>query len=134
MAFAIFASFSLTTTSAMKAYEIHEFGIDKLVENELDMPSPGQGEILVKLHAASINYRDVMVVSGTYNPRMKLPAVPFSDGAGEIVEAGANVTKWKVGDRVSPSVVSAWIDGEPAAEKSKTAIGAGSFDGVLREY
>ena len=90
--------------------------------------------MLIKLHAVSLNYRDVMVVSGTYNPRMKLPAVPFSDAAGEIVEVGEGVTKWKVGDRVSPIVISGWIDGEPTAEKAKTAIGAGGLDGVLREY
>ena len=97
------------------------------------MPEPAADEVLVKLHAASLNYRDVMVAKGTYNPRMKLPTVPFSDGAGEIVEIGKNVTRWKVGDRVCPSVVSAWIDGEPTAARSKTAIGAG-IDGVLREY
>ncbi len=118
----------------MKAYEIAQFGIDNLKLVERDTPHPGPNAVLIKFHAASLNYRDVMVVSGTYNPRMKLPAIPFSDGAGEIVEIGESVTKWKVGDRVCPSVVQAWIDGEPTAEKSKTAIGAGNFDGVLREY
>jgi len=117
----------------MKAYEISRFGIDELALVERDRPVPAAHEVLVKFHAASLNYRDVMVVSGTYNSRMRLPAIPFSDGAGEIVEVGEDVTKWKVGDRVSPSVVQAWVDGEPAAEKSKTAIGAG-IDGVLREY
>ena len=117
----------------MKAHEIAQFGIDNLAMVEREIPRPAAGEVLIKFHAASLNYRDVMVASGTYNPRMKLPAVPFSDGAGEIVEIGHSVTKWKVGDRVCPSVVQAWIDGEPTAEKSKTAIGAG-IDGVLREY
>lgn len=118
----------------MKTYEIAEFGIDNLRMVERETPQPAANEVLIKFHAASLNYRDVMVVQGTYNPRMKLPAVPFSDGAGEIVEVGANVTKWKVGDRVCPTVIQGWIDGEPTAERSKTAIGAGNFDGVLREY
>ena len=118
----------------MKAYESAEFGIDNLSMIERDMPQPPAGEVLVRLHAASLNYRDVMVVSGTYNPRMKLPAIPFSDGAGEVVQVGEGVTKWKVGDRVCSTVISGWIDGEPTAEKSKTAIGAGRFEGVLREY
>jgi NADPH:quinone reductase-like Zn-dependent oxidoreductase len=118
----------------MRAYEISQFGIDHLQIVERERPEPAANEVLVKFHAASLNYRDVMVASGTYNPRMKLPAIPFSDGAGEIVELGENVTRWQVGDRVCPSVVQAWIDGEQTAENSKTAIGAGNFDGVLREY
>ncbi len=118
----------------MKAYEIQEFGIDNLALVERDVPLIGPQDVLVKMHAVSLNYRDLMVVTGTYNPRMKLPAVPFSDGAGEIVEVGDAVAKWKVGDRVSSTVIQGWIDGGPSAEKAKTAIGAGGFDGVLREY
>lgn len=118
----------------MKAYEIGEFGIDRLSSAEREMPQPADDEILVRVRAASLNYRDVMVVSGTYNPRMRLPAIPFSDGAGEIVEVGKSVTKWKVGDRVCSVVIPGWIDGGPTAESVRSAIGAGKFDGVLREY
>jgi NADPH:quinone reductase-like Zn-dependent oxidoreductase len=118
----------------MKAFEITEFGIDKLSAVERDVPLYGDDEILVKMHAASLNYRDVMVVSGTYNPRMKLPAIPFSDGAGEVVAVGKNVTKWKVGDKVCSTVIPAWIEGGVSADAAKSAIGAGKFDGVLREY
>jgi NADPH:quinone reductase-like Zn-dependent oxidoreductase len=118
----------------MRAYEINEFGIDKLAADELDMPSPGDGEILVRLHASSLNYRDVMVVSGTYNPRMKLPAIPLSDAAGEVLELGSGATKWKVGDRVCSCVIPGWIGGGPTSEASKTAIGAGGLTGVAREY
>lgn len=118
----------------MKAYEIKEFGIESLALTERETPRPRANEVLIRFHAASLNYRDVMVVSGTYNPRMKLPAVPFSDGAGEIVEVGEAVTKWKVGTRVCPIVIQGWLGGEPTAEKLKTAIGAGASDGVLREY
>jgi len=118
----------------MKAYQIDEFGIDKLRVVERDVPRPAAAEILVKLHAASLNYRDVMVVNGTYNPRMKLAAIPFSDAAGEVVEIGSDVSKWKAGDRVCSTVIPGWMDGGPTAEKSKTAIGSGNFDGVLQEY
>ncbi len=118
----------------MKAYEIAQLGIDNLSLVEREMPLLDANEVVIKFHAAALNYRDVMVASGTYNPRMKLPAVPFSDGAGEIAEIGEFVTKWKVGDRVCPTVIQGWIDGELTVEKSKTAIGAGNFDGVLREY
>jgi len=118
----------------VRAFEIAEFGIDNLVEVERPMPVCGSNEVLVKMHAASLNFRDVMVVSGTYNPRMRLPAVPLSDGAGEIVEVGESVTKWKVGDRVCSTVIPGWTDGEPTAEGAKTAIAAGRADGVLQEY
>ena len=118
----------------MKAYQFEEFGIENLRIVERDVPKPGADEVLVRLHAASLNYRDVMVVSGTYNPRMKLPTVPFSDAAGEVIEVGQSVTKWNVGDSVGSTVISGWIDGGPTAEQSKTAIGAGNFDGVLQEY
>ena len=118
----------------MKAYEIEQFGIDNLRIVERETPLPAAGEVLVKLHAASVNYRDVMVVSGTYNPRMKLPATPFSDGAGEVIEIGEGVTNWSIGDRVCSTVISGWIDGGASAETAKTAIGAGGSDGVLSEY
>lgn len=118
----------------MKAYELEQFGIENLRIVESETPRPAADEVLVKFHAAALNFRDVMVVNGAYNPRMKLPAVPFSDGAGEIVEVGEAVTKWKAGMRVSPTVIPGWIDGGPTAEKNRTVIGAGGLTGVLREY
>lgn len=118
----------------MKAWVVNEFGIDNLALEDREIPQAGPGEVLVRLRAASLNYRDVMVVSGWYNPRMRLPAIPFSDGAGEVVAVGDGVSKWTVGDRVCSTVIAGWIDGEPSTEKSKTAIGAGGVDGILREY
>jgi len=118
----------------MRAYEIQEFGIEQLSEVELDGPIPAENEVLVKLRAVSLNYRDVMVVSGTYNPRMRLPAIPISDGAGEVVEVGSAVARWKVGDRVASCVIPGWLRGGPTAEGSKTAIGAGGAPGVAREF
>lgn len=118
----------------MKAYELNQFGIDNLELVDRDEPRPRATEVLVKLHAASLNYRDFMVVTGTYNPRMKIPAIPFSDGAGEIVEVGSDVTKWKVGDRVMPIFAQRWFEGESSEEKRRTSLGAGQqWDGVLRE-
>jgi len=88
---------------------------------------------LVRLRATSINYRDVMMVEGGYNPRMPLPRVPFSDGAGEVVEIGEGVTRWKPGDRVCTTFFQGWIDGEIDHAKSKTNLG-GDLDGCLREF
>src|SRR6476620_4504578 len=119
----------------MRAFEIREFGIDKMVLADREVPEPGPGEVLVRIRAASLNYRDVMIVSGTYNPRMKMPAVPFSDAAGVVAAVGAGVTLWKEGDRVCPIFVQRWYDGEANLETSRTALGAGSqWDGVLREF
>jgi NADPH:quinone reductase-like Zn-dependent oxidoreductase len=119
----------------MKAYEINEFGIEKLALAERPEPRPADGEVVIRIRAVSLNYRDVMVASGTYNPRMKLPAVPLSDAAGEIVETGRNAGDWKVGDRVMPIFVQRWFDGPSTDENRRTALGAGpQWDGVLREY
>ena len=119
----------------MKTYEIQEFGIDNLALVERPVPVPAAGEVLVQFRAASLNYRDFMVVSGTYNPKMKLPAVPFSDGAGEVVAVGDGVTKWKADDRVMPIFAQRWFDGDSSEEKRRTSLGAGAqWDGVLREY
>jgi NADPH:quinone reductase-like Zn-dependent oxidoreductase len=119
----------------MKAYEIERFGIDELRIVEQPEPAAGPGEVVVRLRAASVNYRDLMVVSGTYNPKMRLPAVPFSDGAGEVTAVGEGVEKWKPGDRVMPIFVQRWFDGPSSEEKRRTALGAGpQWNGVLREY
>jgi NADPH:quinone reductase-like Zn-dependent oxidoreductase len=119
----------------MKAYEVRKFGVDKLELVEKPIPEPRHGEVLVRFHAASLNYRDFMVVTGTYNPKMKLPAVPFSDGAGEVAAVGEGVTRWKPGDRVMPIFAQRWFDGDSSEEKRRTSLGAGAhWDGVLREY
>ncbi len=117
----------------MKAYEINEFGIENLSLVERDAPEPQADEVLVKFHAASLNYRDLMTVKGTYNPKLKRPLVPLSDGAGEVVEIGESVTKFKVGDRVTPIFMQGWLDGAIDAAKARTALG-GDLDGCLREF
>ncbi|HSK72667.1 MAG TPA: NAD(P)-dependent alcohol dehydrogenase [Pyrinomonadaceae bacterium] len=117
----------------MKAYEIQQFGIENLALTGREQPEPKEGEVLVKLHAASVNYRDLMMVKGTYNPKLKTPLIPFSDGAGEVVAVGENVTKWNVGDRVCPIFMQGWIEGEISYQKARTALG-GDLDGCLREF
>ena len=117
----------------MKAVQIERFGIDELAFNEIDRPTPIAGEVLVRMRASSLNYRDLMMVEGTYNSRLKLPLVPFSDGAGEVAEVGDGVSRWKVGDRVCPIFMQGWVDGELDYSKSKSTLG-GDLDGCLREY
>lgn len=117
----------------MKAYEIQQFGIENLSLVERETPQPTETEVLVKIHATSLNYRDLMMVQGTYNPKLKLPLVPFSDGAGEIVAVGDAVRKWQPGDRVMPIFMQGWHDGEVDFKKARTTLG-GDFDGCLREF
>ncbi|HZI20453.1 MAG TPA: NAD(P)-dependent alcohol dehydrogenase [Pyrinomonadaceae bacterium] len=118
----------------MRTYVVEQFGVDNLVAVERDEPRPAAGEVLVRFRAVSLNYRDLMFVKGTYNPKAKLPAVPFSDGAGEVAAVGPGVTRWKVGDRVCPVFTQGWLEGPPTAAKNRTALGAGDLDGVLREF
>ncbi|MEI9968961.1 MAG: alcohol dehydrogenase catalytic domain-containing protein [Terracidiphilus sp.] len=86
----------------MRAWQVSAFGIDSLEFAERPTPAPGPGEVLVGVRAVSLNYRDLMVVKGFYNPKMRLPRIPFSDGAGEVVAVGADVTLWKGFSHVSP--------------------------------
>ena len=118
----------------MKVYEVRQFGIENLVLVERAEPQPAAHEVVVKFHAASLNYRDLMFVKGVYNPKARLPAVPFSDGSGEVFAVGANAKKWKVGDRVCPIFTQAWLEGSLSMEKRRTTLGGGDLDGVLREY
>jgi NADPH:quinone reductase-like Zn-dependent oxidoreductase len=118
----------------MKAYEVRQFGIENLALVERDEPQAAAREVVIRFHAASLNYRDLMFVKGTYHPKAKLPTVPFSDGAGEVVAVGREVTRWKVGDRVCPIFMQGWIEGAPAMQKNRTALGGGDLEGVLREY
>ncbi len=117
----------------MKQWHISGFGIDQLELADVPQPAPGPGEVLVRVHATSLNYRDLMMVLGFYNPKLRMPTVPLSDGAGEVVATGDGVTQWKAGDRVAGIFMQNWIDGRPSAEKQHGALG-GDVDGMLSEY
>ncbi|UWZ82103.1 zinc-dependent alcohol dehydrogenase family protein [Occallatibacter riparius] len=117
----------------MHVWQISSFGIDSLEFVERPDPQPGPGQVVVRVHAISFNYRDLMMVKGLYNPKLKLPRVPCSDGAGEVVAVGSGVTQWKPGDRVAGIFMQNWIDGPPSPEKVKGALG-GDVDGMLAEY
>ena len=117
----------------MRAYQVRQFGLNHLAQVELPMLQIAPGMVLIKVRAVSLNYRDLMVVKGLYNPKMGLPRIPCSDGAGEVVAVGDGVTRVRVGDRVCGIFMQQWLDGPPTAERSKTALG-GDVDGMLTEY
>ncbi|HZD77096.1 MAG TPA: NAD(P)-dependent alcohol dehydrogenase, partial [Acidobacteriaceae bacterium] len=116
----------------MKAWRIPAFGIDKLSLDEVPAPQPGPGQIVLNVHAVSLNYRDLMTVKGTYNPKLQPHRIPCSDGAGTIAAIGQGVTRVAVGDRVAGIFSQHWLDGDPTAEKFKGALG-GDIDGTLAQ-
>jgi NADPH:quinone reductase-like Zn-dependent oxidoreductase len=118
----------------MKAFEIQNtFGLDSLTLVERPDPVATSFHAIVKLRAASLNYRDLLTILGKYNPRLQLPLIPVSDGAGEVVEVGEGVTRVKVGDRVAANFSQKWLGGGPAREKLGASLG-GPLDGMLAEY
>ena len=118
----------------MRFYAIEsEFGIDNLKVLEREVSKPRFGRVLVKIRAASLNYRDLLVVSGKYSRDLPLPLIPFSDGAGEVVEIGEGVSRWKPGDRVAGIFFQAWLSGRIDESVAKSALG-GAIDGVLAEF
>jgi NADPH:quinone reductase-like Zn-dependent oxidoreductase len=117
----------------MHVWQITSFGVDSLEFVERPTPSPNPGQVLVKIRAISFNYRDLLVVKGQYNPKLQLPRIPCSDGAGEVEAVGEGVTLWKPGDRVAGIFMQNWLDGPPTSAKARGALG-GDMDGVLAEY
>lgn len=118
----------------MKQAQIHKFGLEHLMIQDVPDPeSPGPKEVLVRLRAASLNFRDSLVLEGKYNPKFPLPLVPCSDGAGEVVAIGNEVTEFKLGDRVLLTFAPNWIAKEATHSELRTTIG-GPLPGTLREF
>ena len=106
---------------------------DSLTMQERDVPRPGPGQVLVRLKACSLNYRDLLIITGRYPGIDSKGLVPVSDGAGEVVEVGAGVDRFKSGDRVTGCFFETWLSGPMLPAHYSAAIG-GSTPGVLSEY
>ena len=118
----------------MRAYRIHEAaGPESLKQEDLPEPKAEPGRVIVRVRATSLNYRDLLVIKGAYSRNLPLPMVPLSDGAGEVVEVGSGVTRFKPGDRVAGCFFAAWDDGQLSDSASKSARG-GAIGGMLAEY
>jgi NADPH:quinone reductase-like Zn-dependent oxidoreductase len=119
----------------MHVVEIHEsFGLENLRLAERPDPNPNAlapGQILLGLRAASLNYRDLMMVRGHYNPKQPLPLIPCSDACGVVEAVGEGVTRVAPGDRVMPIFSQGWIAGEPTPERLRSTLG-GPLDGTLQ--
>ncbi len=120
----------------MRAYQLPKggAGIDALTIVDRPMPKPLYRQVLVRVGACSLNYRDLGIVRGTYRMPVRDKLVPLSDGAGEVVETGPGVMRVKVGDRVAGCFFQRWPGGEPEPRLRDVAALGGSIDGMLTEY
>lgn len=119
----------------MRVLEVREpFGIDSLVFTTRPDPVAGPHDVVVQIHALSLNYRDHLVIDGINRWRPGGPRIPVSDGAGVVVATGPGVTRFKKEDRVTPIFYPRWIDGQPAAAKTQGALGGAATDGLYAEY
>ncbi len=108
------------------------FGLEHLTRTEREAPRPGPTEAVVRMRAFSLNYRDLMVVEGRYNPRQPLPLVPLSDGVGVVEAVGDRVRGLAVGDRVVAAFAQRWPDGEVSRDALASSLGSPG-DGVAQE-
>jgi alcohol dehydrogenase len=116
----------------MRAYRWDSFGgLDGLNRVELPLPTPGRGEALLRLHASALNYRDLIVLSGSAPGGVQPGHIPLCDGAGEIVALGDACGRLNIGDRVSPNIIRHWVYGQDQPRDIPPAMNS---DGMLAEY
>ena len=118
----------------MRVFQIEgDWGIHNLKMSTRPDPRPGPGQVLLRMRASSINYRDPIVPERAYGSQSgDLPLIPVSDGVGEVIEVGTDVTRVKVGDRACPAYFQTWISGEPNANRLTQSLG-GPLDGTMAE-
>jgi NADPH:quinone reductase-like Zn-dependent oxidoreductase len=109
------------------------FGLENLTLGEGETPRPGPRDVLIEMRAASLNFRDLVVLRGQHGKRVQPPLIPLSDGAGVVVETGEDVTDLAPGDRVAPSFFQNWEGGAPPADLEIGRLG-GPLDGVLATH
>jgi NADPH:quinone reductase-like Zn-dependent oxidoreductase len=119
----------------MKVYQLQDgWSLDHLVPAERPQPEPGPGQVLLRMRAASLNYRDLVVLQRGYGAQTgTLPLIPVSDGVGEVVALGSGVERVQIGDRVCPMFFPRWIGGTPNSERLTHSLG-GPIDGAVAEY
>jgi NADPH:quinone reductase-like Zn-dependent oxidoreductase len=120
--------------NTMRAIDVGGIGLETLRLAERPVPEPGPGEILIRVKAATLNYRDLAIVQGSYKPGHPRPYVPCSDASGEVAALGPGVTRFKVGDRVVPTYTQGWIDGRPTAEQRAERTLGVPLTGVLQDF
>ena len=118
----------------MRAFQLTaRTGINALTPVDLPTPKPARGQVLVKVSACSLNYRDLAIATGRYRSPTRANVIPLSDGAGVVVETGEGVSQVKAGDRVMGCIFQRWTGGDPGLDPQSSALGGG-VDGMLAEY
>lgn len=107
-------------------------GALRLEKRDEDLPAIGPRDVLVRIEAASLNYRDLLVLRGQFGS-VRDGLIPLSDGAGRVVAAGSEVTRWREGDRVTPIFYRDWVGGPYREAYGASALGGGDMDGVLAD-
>ena len=123
--------------STQKQYRLVRTGIHAPFTLQLvnaPVRQPGQNEVLVKVHAASLNRHDIFTLRQGFGAGSRESLVPLSDGAGEVVAIGSGVTRFRVGDRVAGIFFQRWLSGRATAESLNSVLGGEQFDGVLSQY
>jgi len=118
----------------MRVFQVQDdWGMEHLQVAVRPDPKPGPGQVLVRMKAASLNYRDLLVPSRGYGSYTgKLPLIPISDGVGEVVDVGTGVTRVEIGDRVCPCYHQGWIGGAPDLQRLTNTLG-GPLDGAMAD-
>lgn len=118
----------------MKAYQLQAHNsLDALKLIDLPEPSVGENDVLVRIRANSMNYRELLILRGGYVRNRKIPVIPASDGVGEVVAVGGAATAFQPGDRVAGTFFRDWQSGVATENQMDTALGGG-IDGTLAEY
>ncbi|KIO77343.1 hypothetical protein TH53_09895 [Pedobacter lusitanus] len=117
----------------MKTVQLTKFGIDNFTINEVEIPTPSANQVLVRIKAVSLNYLDVILAQGSFDPYLSFPYTPASDGSGIVEQVGSNVTRWKAGDRVAIQYVQKWTKGKIDQESNSVRV-AWQTPGVLSQY
>src|SRR5262245_44341570 len=98
----------MAVTTKTRAFELKDFSLDKIASSDRQLSDLGPHDVLVRMKAVSLNYRDYLIASGLYSRALKLPLVMLSDGAGEVIDVGSAVSRFKRGDRVTPIFMQKW--------------------------
>ena len=124
---------SMTESGEMKAWELHGFGREHLTLTDIPVPKAGPTEVLIRVSAVSLNYRDKLIVEGFYNPGMRFPLTQVADAVGHVVGVGGEVVRFRVGDRVIANYCTRWVDGPPHYNEGSHSMG-NTIPGALAEY